>query len=221
MINIKLDENAKKDLCWVGTCGILSVGYYFVGKFVGYKKGYKESDEWHRINTPEVQIKALENAKRENEVAETNAKQAKAQSDEAYNRLRNTKKQYQDEIRPEIEKAVRKELETYISSADTKYEAAQKTLKEAKRENELTQLRLELMKEYKKDGGSPIILSSDSVGYSNAISAISNSDMYSSDKFRAIESVEDDRDSEYYKAIIGIAKSNMSSTDRRVAIENL
>ena len=45
--------------------------------------------------------------------------------------------------------------------------------------------------------------------------------MSSYDKSNAIDNVEMERDSEYYKAIIGIAKSNMNSYDRYSTIRSL
>lgn len=221
MINIKIDKGFKKDLAWFGTCVGTAIGYFLIGKAKGYQNGYKASDEWHKVNTPEVQIKALEKAKMENEQAAKTATEAKLANINAYGHLKATKKQYQDEIRPEIEAEIRKELKDYISKADEEYENAKKILKEAEHENELTELRLELMKKYEKTKPDQVIFAAGSYDYGDAISAISSSTMSSYDKSNAIDNVEMERDSEYYKAIIGIAKSNMNSYDRYSTIRSL
>lgn len=210
----------KEEKILTGVFGVLGIGG--ASYVIGRSNGYKASDEWHKKNTPEAQLKALEQAKVEKESAAAIARQERSKSEAAYERLKATKQAYQDEIRPELESKVRQELQDYISNADAKYAAAEKTLKEAKRENELTQLRLELMKEYKKDGNiSPIVFSSSGSTYSDAVTAIANSDMDDYRKQDAIGDVEEDRDSEYYRAIIGIVQSDMDDYRRCEAIENL
>ena len=214
----------KEEKILTGVFGALGIGS--ASYVIGRSNGYKASDKWHRENTPEAQLKALEQAKVEKENAAAMARQERSRSEAAYERLRATKQAYQDEIRPEIESKVRQELQDYISNADVKYTAAEKTLKEAKRENELTQLRLELMKEYKKDGNisptyTPFVFSSSGSTYSDAVTAIANSDMDDYRKQDAIGDVEEDRDSEYYRAIIGIVQSDMDDYRRCEAIENL
>lgn len=201
--------------------GVGSAGFsYLAGKAIGNKEGYDKADFWWKTNTPEEQLKALEEAKCAKEEAASIAREAERKNQDAYARLVATKKEYQDEIRPEIEASLRKELATYISEADSKYAKAEESLQEAKRENEMSRLRLELMSEYKKDS-SRIPSSSSGIGYGDAIVAISSSTMSPYDKKEAIEDLEVEKDSDYYKAAIGIAKSNMGSYDRLQAIRSL
>jgi hypothetical protein len=52
------------------------------------------------------------------------------------------------------------------------------------------------------------------VKYSDAVSVIMDSGMYSSDKTRAVEMLKKDGDSEFYKSIIKVVNSNMFSSDK-------
>lgn len=95
-------------------------------------------------HTPEETIKKLEAATAEKKAAEKSYNEKYGQYRELYDKLVSTKKAYQDEIRPELESKIRKEFEDYISKADETYE-------KAKHENELASLKLELIKQYRRD----------------------------------------------------------------------
>lgn len=71
---------------------------------------------------------------------------AKQESTIELNKLKATKREYQDEIKPEIEARIRKELQTYISQAETSYLKAKELQKEAQRDREMADLKLELAK---------------------------------------------------------------------------
>ena len=57
--------------------------------------------------------------------------------------------------------------------------------------------------------------------YADAVEAISDSDMFSTDKRIAIETLMTDQDDGYYRGIIGISESDMFSTDKLLAIQKL
>lgn len=57
--------------------------------------------------------------------------------------------------------------------------------------------------------------------YSDAISAIMRSSMWSEDKRKTAELVKMGQSSDYYKAIVYICKSSMWSEDKKKAIEKL
>lgn len=59
------------------------------------------------------------------------------------------------------------------------------------------------------------------VGYSDAVSAIMNSSMYSHDKTSAVSALLREADSETYKAIIQIARSGMYSHEKVKSIQNI
>ena len=59
------------------------------------------------------------------------------------------------------------------------------------------------------------------VKYSDAVSVIMDSSMFSSDKTRAIDAVKRDGDADYYRAVIQIVKSSMFSSDKVRTIANL
>ena len=59
------------------------------------------------------------------------------------------------------------------------------------------------------------------VTYADAVEAISDSDMFSTDKRIAIETLMTDQDDGYYRGIIGIAESDMFSSDKVLAIQKL
>ena len=61
-------------------------------------------------------------------------------------KLSSMKREYQNEIKPEIEAKIRKELQTYISDAEKKYGQAKEELQKAKHEREIADLKLELAK---------------------------------------------------------------------------
>jgi hypothetical protein len=52
------------------------------------------------------------------------------------------------------------------------------------------------------------------VKYSDAVGAIMNSRMFSSDKPKVIEVLKKDGNTDYYKAIIQVVNSNMFSSDK-------
>lgn len=62
---------------------------------------------------------------------------------------------------------------------------------------------------------------SGNVKYSDAVSVIMDSSMFSSDKTRVIDVVKKDGDVEYYRAVIQIVKSSMFSSDKVKTIVNL
>lgn len=111
------------------------------GAFAG---GYFASNYSHLKNTPESVIAKMEAAKEQAKAEQAIAAKDRVAAEVALNALKNTKRQYQDEIRPGIEAKVRKELQTYISEADKKYE-------DAKRQRELADLKLELVKAKEKN----------------------------------------------------------------------
>lgn len=57
--------------------------------------------------------------------------------------------------------------------------------------------------------------------YGDAVEAISDSDMFSSDKRMAIETLLTDQDDDYYRGVIGITESDMFSGDKLLAIQKL
>lgn len=59
------------------------------------------------------------------------------------------------------------------------------------------------------------------VKYSDAVSVIMDSDMFSSDKSTATTILKNNKDAEYYKAVIKIAKSTMYSSDKVELIAEL
>lgn len=97
-------------------------------------------------HTPESKIQALNQAKYEyeNTKRESEAKAEEARS--AYRRLSERKREYQDEIRPNIEAKVREELHAYISKADHTYEKAKEERRAAEHDKEIASLKLELAK---------------------------------------------------------------------------
>lgn len=94
-------------------------------------------------NTPEETIRKLEAATAEKKAAEKSYSEKYSEYSAAYSKLVSIKKEYQDEIRPELEAKIRKEFQDYIGKADETYA-------KAKHENELASLKLELIKEYKR-----------------------------------------------------------------------
>lgn len=59
------------------------------------------------------------------------------------------------------------------------------------------------------------------VGYDDAVDAIANSYMTSSDKSKFMSAIKMGRPSEYYSAVISIVDSYMCSSDKIKAIENM
>ena len=57
--------------------------------------------------------------------------------------------------------------------------------------------------------------------YGDAVESISDSDMFSSDKRMAIETLLTDQDDDYYRGVIGITESDMFSSDKLLAIQKL
>ena len=57
--------------------------------------------------------------------------------------------------------------------------------------------------------------------YADAVESISYSDMFSTDKRLAIETLLTDQDDDYYRGIIGITESDMFSSDKVLAIQKL
>lgn len=59
------------------------------------------------------------------------------------------------------------------------------------------------------------------VRYSDAVSAIMNSGMFSDDKSAAVAMLCKDKDTEYYRAVIRIVESSMFSSDKVKTIANI
>lgn len=111
---------------------------------VGIEAGVLGHSYYTKKHTPEDTIRKLEAATAEKKAAADKYSEEYYKYLDVYNKLASTKKAYQDEIRPEIESKIRKELEDYIGKADETYA-------KAKHENEMASLRLELIKQYKKE----------------------------------------------------------------------
>lgn len=62
---------------------------------------------------------------------------------------------------------------------------------------------------------------SGNVEYSDVISVIMNSSMFSSDKQEMISLMKKDKDAEYYRSIIQVVKSNMYSGDKVKTIKTI
>lgn len=102
-------------------------------------------NKYHNLkNTPEETIRRLEAATAEKKAAEKSYAEQYGKYRDAYDKLVNTKQAYQDEIRPELESKIRQELKKYIDKADETYA-------KAKHDNELASLKLELIRQYKKN----------------------------------------------------------------------
>ena len=61
-------------------------------------------------------------------------------------KLENTKDKYQNEIKPEIEAKLRKELQDFIANAEKVYNKAEKLKAEAEHDKEIANLKLDLAK---------------------------------------------------------------------------
>lgn len=59
------------------------------------------------------------------------------------------------------------------------------------------------------------------VKYSDAVDVIMSSNMYSSDKSRALAVLKKDEDTDYYRAVVRVMKSNMFSSDKIKTISDL
>ena len=97
-------------------------------------------------HTPEDKIQEMKDLKSALELAKKESTQAAYNAMSELNRLRSTKKEYQEEIKPAIEAKIRKELQTYISQAETSYKKAEELRREAKQIQEMSELKLELAK---------------------------------------------------------------------------
>lgn len=116
---------------------LLGIGTFIIGGGAGYVI----SDYIHLKNTPESVIANLNSSRDELKREKEELRKETIKNNDILNELRKKKKEYQDEIRSSIEKDVREELKEYIEEADKKYD-------EAKRENEMAEVRLELAKKY-------------------------------------------------------------------------
>lgn len=112
----------------VGTIAGMALSALAGGTYISYK---------NLKNTPEDVIRRMNEATEEAKKAKKEADGARALAAATKIALENKKKEYQDEIRPDIEKAIRAELNNYIERADVVYE-------KAKHEKELAELKLEL-----------------------------------------------------------------------------
>lgn len=59
------------------------------------------------------------------------------------------------------------------------------------------------------------------VGYGDAVNAIMTSNMYSSDKNKAVSILKRDETSDFYKAVINVARGNAYSSDKVRTISNM
>lgn len=58
-------------------------------------------------------------------------------------------------------------------------------------------------------------------GYDDAVRAIMNSGMWSTDKSKAVTLLKEDKSSEFYKAVIDIVRSSMWSEDKLKTIQSM
>lgn len=72
-----------------------------------------------------------------------------------------------------------------------------------------------------KDTIDDLRLACGSVGYDDAVKAISNSSMYSGDKTKVLLALKRDGDTNFYRAIINTVKSSMYSSDKTTIILNM
>ena len=106
----------------------------------------KEEEEVLRLKKIDVE----EAVKRSREAA-AEARGEQSLVKEERRKLELTKLAYQKEITPNIEAKIRKELQEYISKADSTYEKAKQLRKEVEHEKELANLKLELAKTLKEN----------------------------------------------------------------------
>lgn len=123
-----------------------------IGAVVGGAIGGVAVKVYDKLHTPEKTIEKLETKTAEYKTAKVEAQAKQASASRELERLRNTKKEYQAEIRPEIEKKVRDELNEYIVKADDVYA-------KARHDREMADVKLELIKSYQRDPASQIHLS--------------------------------------------------------------
>lgn len=109
----------------------------FASMIVGVALGGFGVKYYDVLHTPEETIRRLEAEKAEHKASSESLEALKKETNAQISELKRTKKQYQDEIRPELESKIRTELETYISKADATYE-------KAKYENDMASLKLKL-----------------------------------------------------------------------------
>lgn len=57
--------------------------------------------------------------------------------------------------------------------------------------------------------------------YDDAVNAITDSDMWSADKLKAINALKKDGDSKLYKSVVNVVHSSMWSKDKLTVIENM
>ena len=62
---------------------------------------------------------------------------------------------------------------------------------------------------------------SGNVKYSDAVKVITDSGMFSADKQQALAVLKQNKDADFYKAVIQVVKSNMYSSDKLKTITNL
>ena len=108
---------------------------------------------WQFKHTPEETLKKLAMAKDEliREQKELDRKihqswDASAEVAAERRKLEGRKQEYQNEVKPEIEARLRKELQDYISNADKVYTKAEKLKADAEHEREIADLKLDLAK---------------------------------------------------------------------------
>ena len=115
-----------------------------IGTGIGVVVGVLIEKYHNKMNTPEETIQKLNAATLENKAAAKELAKVKSDDEKVLSEIKKTKQAYQDEIRPELEAKIRKELESYISKADAVYE-------KARHENELASLKLELVDQKKRN----------------------------------------------------------------------
>ena len=120
---------------------------------IGGAVGVLVNRDYNKKHTPEETIKKLQEAKddlrREQSQMDFKIRQnydAVAEVAAERRKLEGRKKEYQNEITPEIEAKLRKELQDYISNADKVYAAAKNEKAQAAHEREIAELKLDLAK---------------------------------------------------------------------------
>lgn len=82
-------------------------------------------------------------------------------------------------------------------------------------------LEIVLFSKSAKDTIDDLRLSCGSVGYDDAVKAISNSGMYSGDKTKVILALKRNEETDFYRAIINTVRSSMYSSDKVKIILNM
>ncbi len=113
---------------------------------VGMSAGAIGNHLYSVSHTPEDKLQELRDAKSALEFTRNQSAQEALNASNELRKLKATKYEYQNEIRPELEAKIRKELQTYISQAEVSYKKAEELKKEAEVAREIASLKLELAK---------------------------------------------------------------------------